>query len=149
MRLRSINTALLCCVFWKNLCNYVILLLVNMRQLYKYWDSNGWCKFIDTKYLQNDLIMTLLKWKWKWPFLKNNFFIWNGQSWMDYQGPGWYLCEMSQDGSSVQKFQKQTFRGVLRKRCSGNMWQIYRRTLMPKCDFSKVVEIWLVIRKLD
>ena len=31
--------------------------------------------------------------------------------------------------------QKQPFRDVLRKRCSGNMQQIYRRTPMPKCDF--------------
>ena len=32
--------------------------------------------------------------------------------------------------------QKQPFRGVLRKRCSENMQQIYRRTPMPKCDFN-------------
>ena len=35
-------------------------------------------------------------------------------------------------------FQKQPSRGVLRKRCSENMQQIYRRTPMPKCDFNKV-----------
>ena len=34
--------------------------------------------------------------------------------------------------------QKQPSRGVLRKRCSENMLQIYRRTPMPKCDFNKV-----------
>ena len=34
---------------------------------------------------------------------------------------------------------EQPFRGVLRKRCSGNMQQIYGRTPMPKCDFKKVV----------
>ena len=34
--------------------------------------------------------------------------------------------------------QKQTSRGVLRKRCSENIQQIYRRTPMPKCDFNKV-----------
>ena len=34
--------------------------------------------------------------------------------------------------------QKQPSRGVLRKRCSENMQQIYRRTPMPKCDFNKV-----------
>ena len=33
---------------------------------------------------------------------------------------------------------KQASRGVPRKRFSGNMHQIYRRTPMPKCDFSKV-----------
>ena len=34
--------------------------------------------------------------------------------------------------------QKQPFRGVLRKRRSGNMHQIYRRTPLPNCDFNKV-----------
>ena len=34
--------------------------------------------------------------------------------------------------------QKELSRGVLRKTCSENMQQIYRRTPMPKCDFSKV-----------
>ena len=32
----------------------------------------------------------------------------------------------------------QPSRGVLKKRCSGNMQKIYRRTPMPKCDFNKV-----------
>ena len=34
--------------------------------------------------------------------------------------------------------QKQPSRGVLRKRCSRNMQQIYRGTPMVKCDFNKV-----------
>ena len=34
--------------------------------------------------------------------------------------------------------QKLPFRGVLEKGCSENMLQTYRRTTMPKCDFSKV-----------
>ena len=36
------------------------------------------------------------------------------------------------------KIQKQPCRGVLRKRCFENMQEIYRRTPMPECDFSKV-----------
>ena len=44
--------------------------------------------------------------------------------------------------------QKQSSRGVLGKRCSENMQQIYRRTPMPKRDFNKVacnfVEITLL-----
>ena len=39
--------------------------------------------------------------------------------------------------------QKQPPRGVLRKTCSENIQQIYRRTPMPKCDFNKV-EITLI-----
>ena len=35
--------------------------------------------------------------------------------------------------------QKQPSSSVPRKRCSGNMQQIYRRTTMLKCDFNKVV----------
>ena len=37
--------------------------------------------------------------------------------------------------------QKQSFRGVLRKRCSGNMQQIYRRTPMPKCISKKLLAL--------
>ena len=36
------------------------------------------------------------------------------------------------------KIQKQPPGGVLSKRCSENMQQLYRRTPMPKCDFNKV-----------
>ena len=36
------------------------------------------------------------------------------------------------------KWQKQSLRSVLGKRCSENMQQIYRRIPTPKCDFNKV-----------
>ena len=36
--------------------------------------------------------------------------------------------------------QKQSSRGVFKKRCSEDMQQIYWRTLMLKCDFSKVAK---------
>ena len=42
-----------------------------------------------------------------------------------------YLCNI---------IQKQPSKGILRKRCSENMQQIYRRTLMPKCDFNKAAK---------
>ena len=35
--------------------------------------------------------------------------------------------------------QKQTYRGVFKKRCSENRQQIYRRTPMPECDFNKLL----------
>ena len=41
-------------------------------------------------------------------------------------------------GSLPKIMQKQPSRGVLRKRCSENMQQIYRRTPMPKCDFNNI-----------
>ena len=34
--------------------------------------------------------------------------------------------------------QMQPPKGVLKKMCSENMQQIYRKTPMPKCDFTKV-----------
>ena len=34
--------------------------------------------------------------------------------------------------------QKQPFRCVLKRRCSENMQEIYRRTPMPKCNFNEV-----------
>ena len=37
----------------------------------------------------------------------------------------------------IIKYQKQSPRGVPRKRCSENMQQIYKRTPMPKGDFNK------------
>ena len=35
--------------------------------------------------------------------------------------------------------QKQPFRGILRKRRSENMQQIYRRTPISKCDFKAIL----------
>ena len=37
--------------------------------------------------------------------------------------------------------QKQSSRGVLGKRCSENVQQIYSRRPMPKCDFNKVAAL--------
>ena len=42
------------------------------------------------------------------------------------------------DESTPSYFEKQPFRGVLRKKCSEIMQQIYRRTPMSNCDFNKV-----------
>ena len=41
---------------------------------------------------------------------------------------------------SIISYSKQQSRGVLSKRCSENMQQIYRRTPMPKCDSNKVAK---------
>ena len=38
--------------------------------------------------------------------------------------------------------QKQPYIGVLTKRCSENMQQIYWRAPIPKCDFNKVAKHW-------
>ena len=46
-------------------------------------------------------------------------------------------CKVTSISISV-KPQKQPLRGVLSKKCSENIRQIYRRTPMPKCDFNEV-----------
>ena len=48
------------------------------------------------------------------------------------------LLNLSQYRSRSNTDQKQPSLGVLRKRCSANMQQTYRRTPMPKCEFNKV-----------
>ena len=45
-------------------------------------------------------------------------------------------------------FQNQPFRVVLKKSCSENMLQIYRRAPMPKCDFNKVAHRSVISIKL-
>ena len=40
----------------------------------------------------------------------------------------------------MKHFQKQPSRGDLRKRCSENMHQVSRRTLIAKCNFTKVAK---------
>ena len=43
---------------------------------------------------------------------------------------------------NIFNLQKQPPRGVLRKRCSENIQQIYKRTSMPKCDFNKIRQLY-------
>ena len=45
--------------------------------------------------------------------------------------------------------QKQPSKGVLKKRYSENMQQIYRRAPMPKCNFNKVASKWLLVKACD
>ena len=44
--------------------------------------------------------------------------------------------------------QKQSSRGVLRRRFPENMQQIYRRTPIPKCDFKKVAKQQLFLKNI-
>ena len=50
------------------------------------------------------------------------------------------LCNNLWKKKTKSSIQKQPSRGTLRKRCSENMQQMYRRTPMPKCDFNKVAK---------
>ena len=51
-----------------------------------------------------------------------------------------YLERLGSDiYETLISFWKQPSRRVLKKRCSENMQQMYRKTPMPECDFKKVV----------
>ena len=52
---------------------------------------------------------------------------------------------MSSDSKNYCYYKRQPFKGVLIKRCSENMQQIYRTTPMPKCDFNKVAKNFIEI----
>ena len=55
----------------------------------------------------------------------------------------WFITYTWETVTSVLKNSfslKQPFKGVLEKRCSENMQQIYRWTPMLKCDFNKVAK---------
>ena len=47
---------------------------------------------------------------------------------------------ISRNNDAVWVKDEQPSRGVLKRRCSENMQQIYRRTPMLKCDFKKVAK---------
>ena len=56
-----------------------------------------------------------------------------------------YICHIYQFCKLSELFNfnaaSNHLRGVLRKSCSKKMQQIYRRTLMPKCDFNKAAKL--------
>ena len=69
---------------------------------------------------------------------KGNFFIIYSKTWLSsYLATAGYLAK-NYKVYVVCIMQKQPSRSVLRKRSSGNMHQIYRRTPVPKCKFNKV-----------
>ena len=51
-----------------------------------------------------------------------------------------FIITIFLENELIRLFQKQPSRGVLRKRCSENMQQIYRRAPMRQCDFNKVAK---------
>ena len=63
-----------------------------------------------------------------------------GCIWGCYETVYWYLNILKKN--LMLKRQKQPFTVVLKKRCSENIRQIYKRTSMPKCDFSKVFALY-------
>ena len=69
---------------------------------------------------------------------QKNFFIIYSRTWLSsYLATAGYLAK-NYKVYVVCIMQKEPPRSVLRKRSSGNMHQIYRRTPVPKCKFNKV-----------
>ena len=58
-----------------------------------------------------------------------------------------YLWSSEKD-FKAENIQKQPSRDVLKERYSENMQQIYRKTPMPKCNFSKVALLGKVFFKV-
>ena len=52
--------------------------------------------------------------------------------------PGYHSFSPSKAIPPPLHLQKQSSRGVLSKRCSENMQQVYRKTPMSRCDFNRV-----------
>ena len=100
----------------------MVLVLLKKSQSYKKNNTNkSWKLFIDTFDLKQ-ILQKVFKVMAKIEILK-------------FEGEYFFLQFFQ---SKKFPFQKQLSRYVLRKRCSGNIKQIYKRTPMPKCDFSNL-----------
>ena len=61
--------------------------------------------------------------------------------WKHQKTRGFLIFSEGIEREQRYEMQKLPFRGVLRKRCSENMQQIYKKTPMPKCD--SVQRYWI------
>ena len=53
---------------------------------------------------------------------------------------GYFRYDVCKKETILEERNRSSRPDVRKKRCSGNMQQIHRRTTMPKCDFSKVAK---------
>ena len=84
---------------------------------------------------ENNVAKEGLNWKWRRQKTKSTYFANNQRLWIKFNFDSQKIKDLfGSDG--IQ--QKQPSRGVLRKRCSENMQQIYRRTSMSKCELNKL-----------
>ena len=84
---------------------------------------------------ENNVAKEGLNWKWRRQKTKSTYFANNQRLWIKFNFDSQKIKDLfGSDG--IQ--QKQPSRGVLRKRCSENMQQIYRRTPMSKREFNKL-----------
>ena len=83
----------------------------------------------------NNLAKEGLNLKWRRQKTKSTYFANNQRLWIKFNFDSQKIKDLF-GSEGIQ--QKQPSRGVLRKRSSGNMQQIYRRTPMSKCEFNKL-----------
>ena len=79
------------------------------------------------------------------PFIVNDFSLSTTKANILYVKDGGSVVEVSINSDLLLVWQP--FRNVLSKRCSENMRQFYRRTLMLKCDFNKVAKQFVLFSK--
>ena len=83
------------------------------------------------------ILFAILLWQVAWP-LKS--FELESDYWTNLFFSSKWVISFIWFQRSIEKRQKQPSRGVLKKRCTENIRQIYRRTPVPKCDFNKVAK---------
>ena len=84
---------------------------------------------------ENNVAKEDLNLKWRRQKMESTHFANNQWLWIKFNFDSQKIKDLCVS-EGVQ--QKQSSRGVLRKRCSENMQQIYRRTPMSKCGFNKL-----------
>ena len=84
---------------------------------------------------ENNVAKEDLNLKWRRQKMKSTHFANNQWLWIKSNFDSQKIKDLCVS-EGVQ--QKQSSGGVLRKRCSENMQQIYRRTPMSKCEFNKL-----------
>ena len=93
---------------------------------------------------ENDIsmkIMSVYVNKWRWQKRTNTYFANNQRLWIKFSYDSHKIKDWFR---SVRIQQKQPSRGVLRKRCSENLQQVYRRIPMSKYNFNKVAKTCFV-----
>ena len=85
--------------------------------------------------IENNVAKEVLNLKWRRQKMKTTYFANYQRLWTKFN----FDSQKTKDLCGSEGIQqKQSSRVVLRKRCSENMQQIYRRTPMSKCEFNKL-----------
>ena len=122
---------------WNSLYLRVVLVILESK-------ITDWCKYKSRiRSVSSPVIPTL---QFSLPVLGHRIQSWHQHFYLHVKQWSEYLISNSQAPTPIPVckrmmpvlVRKQPSRGALRKRCSENIQQMYRRTPMPKCDFTKV-----------